>query len=465
MTRDEETMDDALERARGTGGADVFHVLTEENGDDTPGGAPPEGPQDATTASDGPDDDFLPYPAPAAPPGAPPAPAAPAADPMKSARLDALKAIQRLAASGPPKPPPGLDDEAISAARKRDSEQNRWDRVSAALAAAGRRQAPQLPARPGEAQGLLEQRQAFDASAARQRGSELTLNERLLAALKDGNSTTPALTPFQQWQVQRAEAEDRRKAEEDAAKKKAAATQLEQDRALLQKDFPDYDLSQADEATIAKLLSLRHAKATEAGAAATRDLAGAKFNYDKAEDADKKARAAAQDIPPGFEVAPNANPSPESRKKFTALVASQQKMRELTQAMRQELQGVSALDRMLPGEKRRRLQQLATQMRIEAKNVAELGALSGPDMGLMEAMATDPTALGSLAGGSLEANLDGLDSWGDASVRAGGRAFGIQKAGSTGTGGKVRVRRKADGQTGSIPAENFDPQKYERLDG
>lgn len=166
---------------------------------------------------------------------------------------------------------------------------------------------------------------------------------------------------------------------------------------------------------------------------ATLALANKQFGYKQSEDAAKEAKAEAQDIPPGFKVHEGANPSPESRKKFTALVASQQKMKELTAAMRRELKGASLTDRMLPGEKKRRLSQLATQLRIEAKNVAELGALSGPDMGLMEAMATDPTSLSSLTGGSIESNLNGLDAWADSSVKAGSKSYGIEAMGGGGT--------------------------------
>lgn len=177
----------------------------------------------------------------------------------------------------------------------------------------------------------------------------------------------------------------------------------------------------------------------------------------------KVAREATEDMPPGFELVPGANPGKDSRKKFTALVTSQQKLKGLTAQMRAESQGADAADKMLPGAKRDRLNQLATQIGIEAKNVAELGALSGPDMDLMNAMVKNPTSAWNLLADT-GANMDGLDKWADESVMAGGKSYGIRKAGGAGAaGGKIRVRRKSDGKTGSLMPGDFDPDKYERL--
>ena len=141
-------------------------------------------------------------------------------------------------------------------------------------------------------------------------------------------------------------------------------------------------------------------------------------------------------IPSGYEPDPDAPPSEDNKKKFTGLVFADQKMKGLTRQMRDVLKTAGARGTYLPGENAR-VKQLATQIKIEGKNIAELGALSGPDMGLMEAIAGDPTSLFS-AVKDTDALLSGLDDWGGNSVAAGQKAYGIRpKAGAM--GGKVRM--------------------------
>lgn len=227
--------------------------------------------------------------------------------------------------------------------------------------------------------------------------------------------------------------DDARKLAADTEKAASKKTALENSRKALASELKaaGFDPTQASEEDIKRTLQMRG-----------QNLTAEALRYREGEGEKKKG----EDVPPGYEIVPGANPSSDSRKKFTDLVASQQKMKELTAAMRAELKGADIADRMMPGEKRRRLQQIATQMRIESKNVAQLGALSGPDMGLIEAIATDPTSIQSLAGGSIDSNLNGLDSWADSSVRAGERSYGLRRAGpQPGNGGTVRVRRKSDG--------------------
>ena len=101
-------------------------------------------------------------------------------------------------------------------------------------------------------------------------------------------------------------------------------------------------------------------------------------------------------------------------------------------------------------------------MKIEAKNVAELGALSGPDMGLVDAIATDPTSASSFLGGNLESNLKGLDDWGESSVRAGSKTYGIRKAGG---GPQPNVAPSSPGQAPKKGTVIFNDKtgKYERV--
>jgi len=153
-----------------------------------------------------------------------------------------------------------------------------------------------------------------------------------------------------------------------------------------------------------------------------------KFEADKVKDAAKKT----EDVPPEFEVQSGANPSPETRKKFTALVGSSEKMKKLTGRMREALGGTTGLSRTVDPGTVTKLKQLATMIQIEAKNVAGLGALSGPDMGLMNAIAKDPTSVWTNLTTDLPGMLSGLDSWGDAQVGGESTATGIVRKGKAG---------------------------------
>ena len=251
--------------------------------------------------------------------------------------------------------------------------------------------------------------------------------------------------------MKNAQADDQRKVAGAEQKAAGEAATLEAQRKNWASELKKagIDPSTATAKDIQWVLSKNHTAATER-------LAEGNFAIANAGEKRKAADEAGGDIPPGHEITPGSNPGTDSRKKYTALVASQQKMRELTAAMREELSDASVVDRVMPGEKKRRLQQLATQMRIEAKNVAELGALSGPDMGLMEAMATDPTSLASFASGSLDKNLDGLDAWADSSVRAGGKAYGIQRKVS---GGDMVQMKFPNGRTAPVPKADVEEAK------
>lgn len=152
----------------------------------------------------------------------------------------------------------------------------------------------------------------------------------------------------------------------------------------------------------------------------------------KAKDAEKAAGAAAkamEDIPPGYEIQPDGHPGPEAKRKFSALVGSAEKMKGLTQKMRAALAGTNGMSRTMDPKTVTGLKQLATQIQIEAKNVAGLGALSGPDMGLMNALAADPTSIQANLTVDLPKMLEQLDGWGDSQVAGESRATGIRKKG------------------------------------
>jgi hypothetical protein len=136
-------------------------------------------------------------------------------------------------------------------------------------------------------------------------------------------------------------------------------------------------------------------------------------------------KKAGEDVPPGWVVSPGANPGAESRKKFTGLVTTAERMKGLTNQMRAALKGTTGMGRTLDPATKTKLQQLSTQIQIEAKDVAGLGALSGPDMGLMNQMAADPTSIMANLTTDFPTMLGQLDKWADNSVAASSKATGI----------------------------------------
>ena len=198
----------------------------------------------------------------------------------------------------------------------------------------------------------------------------------------------------------------------------------------------------------------QHADA-QANAAAGRAIAARGLEAKASEAASKKS----EDVPPEYEIAPDGNPSADSRKKFTALVTSQRKLKNLTAQMRKEMEGVGTLDKLAPGQKRDRLNQLATQIGIEGKNVAELGALSGPDMDLMNAMVKNPTSAINVFS-NMASNMDGLDSWADESVKAGEAAYGIRKKAQQASPGAGPIKMKfPDGSVHDVDSVDLEMAK------
>lgn len=146
----------------------------------------------------------------------------------------------------------------------------------------------------------------------------------------------------------------------------------------------------------------------------------------------KAGTEAATDIPPGYEVSGGAHPGTETRKSFTKLVSSAEKMKGLTAQMREALKGTTGLSRTFDPATVTKLKQLGTMISIEGKNVAGLGALSGPDMGLMDSIAADPTSIKANLTVDLPRMLDQLDAWGDNSVASESKASGIVRSGGHG---------------------------------
>lgn len=157
-------------------------------------------------------------------------------------------------------------------------------------------------------------------------------------------------------------------------------------------------------------------------------------------------------LPVEWELLPESHATKTQNEAFEKLVFADKKMRGLTNKMRQMLTKYGAM-RLVPGPAQNDIKQLATELQIETKNVAELGAVSGPDMGLMTSIAGDPSKLGSVAR-DLDGMLNGLEHWGQNTVDAKSTSIGARrKAGQGSAGGDVAVRRKSDGVTKRMPAE------------
>lgn len=157
------------------------------------------------------------------------------------------------------------------------------------------------------------------------------------------------------------------------------------------------------------------------------DAAKAKKGSGKASDAG----FAPKGFPAGWELVGKTRPTSKQGEDFEKLVFSDAKMRGLTSQMKDLLKNGS-LARIVPGTAEyARVKQLATEIKIEGKNIAELGALSGPDTALMEAISGDPSAIRSMAQ-DLPGLLDGLSNWGANSVKAKSVSLGARKTGSAG---------------------------------
>lgn len=192
-----------------------------------------------------------------------------------------------------------------------------------------------------------------------------------------------------------------------------------------------------------------------------RDLEEKKFGLEEKKFAKKSApkpggpKLSPKGFPAGWELEGNTQPTPKQGEEFEKLVFSSGKMQGLTAQMRKMLAEAGSA-RVLPGPLKSRLAQLATEIQVEGKNIAELGALSGPDYALMGAIAADPTKLDSFAK-DIPALLDGLEAWGENSVSAKAKSLGARKAGGATkapqSGGTVTVRRRKDGATKTLTAE------------
>lgn len=137
-------------------------------------------------------------------------------------------------------------------------------------------------------------------------------------------------------------------------------------------------------------------------------------------------------VVPGKTTVPGAEPTAEDAKKVKGTQAAVKRMRAYVKEMRQIVKDNGGPVMMGPAALR--LKQLGSQMKVEGKNIAELGALSGDDNRLMQDLIkADPTSIGSNIKGLFGADntlgaLDGLDKWTADQERAIDSAYGYQDA-------------------------------------
>jgi hypothetical protein len=184
---------------------------------------------------------------------------------------------------------------------------------------------------------------------------------------------------------------------------------------------------------------------------------------------------------PGLTVAPGAKPTAKDAEKVKASIAARERMMG---AVNELMALYEKHGSEMVGDVATRYDQLKTAIKLEGKSLAELGALSGPDEALMNAISgSDPTSLkenlkGFFSGGtwgSTPGALEGVKKWTESQTAANMRAYGYQPAPkpaaparvptppSTPAPGKPDVDLTSDtvrvvspdGKVGSIPRANL----------
>lgn len=141
-------------------------------------------------------------------------------------------------------------------------------------------------------------------------------------------------------------------------------------------------------------------------------------------------------LPSGFE---STSATRSQREKFAEVVAKAGKAKAITQRLRGLLQE-AGLRRLQPGDPlATRISSEAAKLDIEVKNVAELGALSGPDVGLIRRVVADPNSIASVLK-DLPAQLDSVESWGEDAVSETAKSMNIQRVKASAEKGEVQIR-------------------------
>jgi hypothetical protein len=141
---------------------------------------------------------------------------------------------------------------------------------------------------------------------------------------------------------------------------------------------------------------------------------------------------------PGAKKLEGAEPTADDAKKVKASIAAAERMGKYVSELRQLHKDYGT---ELTGSAATRMGQLSTAIQLEGKNIAELGALSGPDLGLMQALSgADPSSLGANAKSMVgidntQTALEGLDKWVGDTLSANMKTYGYEKSSGQDSGG------------------------------
>lgn len=169
------------------------------------------------------------------------------------------------------------------------------------------------------------------------------------------------------------------------------------------------------------------------------------------------AQKAQEGIPPEYEAV--GRPTTEQKNKFTAGLSSAERLRGLTAQLRSAVGQGGGIDRLV-GPARTQMDTLLRQIQIEAKNVAELGALSGPDFELMRELVQDPNSFTNLVFDLGTKGLDQVDKWADTQVAGAMKAYGIRRRPP-----KTAAPAKVQGKSGRHFIQGADGNWEEADDG
>lgn len=319
-------MQDAYDRARETGGSDVFGVLAgleEDQPDVISGGSAGD---DVETQPDrpqlGPVDPPPSTPDPEAPwqeysPSSPVQTSAPSAPDQRSQRLAAAREAQRMIAE-----PAGPTDTDIAAAQGRDREKRGRDAFTEAIQAWLTRR-PQRFTAPSESEDLVQRRQLAD----RQKTQGLTAQQLLVRSLTDakGGKGPPELTPYQVEQLKRRDSDDKYRRDKDTRKAETDASALAAGR----KSWAPVLKEMGIDPEVATQKDIDRAMQRDSSLA-TRELARSQFGYKQTRDV--------QDDQKDLSKALGAEPE-----HLTGLIG-----RLKTATTSEDIPGVGPMDRLVP---------------------------------------------------------------------------------------------------------------------
>ncbi len=160
-------------------------------------------------------------------------------------------------------------------------------------------------------------------------------------------------------------------------------------------------------------------------------------------------RKAQEGVPSGWYAL--GNPTNEQKNKFTTGLTSSEKLKEGISEMRALLAKHPGYDPgKLVGEDARNMRRIATQLAVEGKNIAELGALSGGDYALMNSLVSDPTKLQNFIWNDAERGMDDLQSWAERQVNGAKKSYGIHPINSPEAQDVIKQRNELHGTSAPI---------------